>query len=72
VDDYCTPRGKDRNADEGLTHVVTIRYMAGVTAAHRLKWGTKVLDIEAVLPDERRTELTLLCKYTADEPEATQ
>lgn len=47
------------------THVVTIRYRSDVTAAHRLKWGTKYLYIDSVVPDERLTALTLICHARA-------
>lgn len=40
---------------------VTIRYLAGVSAKMRFRVGTQILDIEAVLPSERRDAMTLLC-----------
>lgn len=42
---------------------ITIRYRTGVTAAHRLKQGDVIYNIEAVLPDKKtgREHLTLMC-----------
>lgn len=42
---------------------ITIRYRPGVTAAHRLKQGDVIYNIEAVLPDNKtgREHLTLMC-----------
>lgn len=45
-----------------ITHVVQMRYTTGVTNAHRLKFGSRVLNIESVLePDAGRRELMLYC-----------
>ena len=45
-----------------ISHEVRIRYTAGVTAAHRILFGTRVFDIQAVLnAGERDKELRLLC-----------
>jgi len=45
-----------------VTTKVMTRYCAGVEAAMRILWRDEVLDIEAVVPDRRRTTLELLCK----------
>lgn len=46
-----------------VNHRVTIRYRAGVTAAMRLVFGTRVFDIRAVInPDERDRWLELMCE----------
>jgi SPP1 family predicted phage head-tail adaptor len=45
-----------------LTHRVRIRFRAGVTAAHRVLYGSRVFAIRSVLsPQERREELQLMC-----------
>lgn len=46
-----------------VTHRVRLRWRDDVTAAMRLVWGTRVLNIRAVInPDERRRYLELLCE----------
>lgn len=46
-----------------VTHLVTMRWRDDVTAAMRLVWGARVLNIRAVTnPDERRRYLELLCE----------
>lgn len=43
---------------------VTIRCRGDVTPGHRCVTDrNEVLDVVSVLPDERRTELLLMCKY---------
>jgi len=45
-----------------LTHEITIRYRAGVLPTHRIKYGTRILDIKDVRNvDERGEELRLRC-----------
>lgn len=45
-----------------LSHKVTIRYLAGVTAKMRIAYGSRTLEIVSVLDDTaRRTFLTLMC-----------
>ncbi|MGD9538546.1 MAG: phage head closure protein [Alphaproteobacteria bacterium] len=49
-----------------LTHKVTMRWRDDVTAAMRLVWGTRILNVRAVLnPDERRRYLELYCEEGA-------
>lgn len=44
------------------THQVMTRYLAGVTSSCRVKYGSRVFAIDAVLnPDERNERLVLLC-----------
>lgn len=43
------------------THQVRLRYVAGVTTKMRVSWDGALLDIESVIPDERKRELTLMC-----------
>lgn len=46
-----------------VSHRVTIRYRAGVTAALRLLFGTRVFNIRAVInPGERNRWLELMCE----------
>lgn len=45
------------------THQVTLRYTTGVTSGHRIKFGTRYLNVESVLnTDERNRELLLQCR----------
>jgi SPP1 family predicted phage head-tail adaptor len=45
-----------------ITHRVVMRYTAGVTAKHRVRFGARVFDIRAAINrDERNRELELLC-----------
>jgi SPP1 family predicted phage head-tail adaptor len=49
------------------THVVTIRWMNGVSANQVVKFGTRRFQIQAVLnPDERTKVLKLLCVEVND------
>jgi SPP1 family predicted phage head-tail adaptor len=49
-----------------VTHKVTVRWVAGLTAKDRIKYGSRIFDIDAVLnPEERNEELTLLCHEAA-------
>jgi SPP1 family predicted phage head-tail adaptor len=49
-----------------VTHRVTIRYNAAVTPEHRVLYGTRILEIEAVInPEERNEYLVLMCKEAA-------
>lgn len=52
-----------------VTSRITIRYRPGVTAAHRLKQGDVIYNIEAVLPDNKtgREHLTLMCSQGAND-----
>ena len=49
-----------------VTHRVRMRYYAGLTAQHRLLFGTRVLNIESVLnKEERNVEMELMCREVA-------
>ena len=49
-----------------ITHKVTMRWRGDVTAAMRLIWGTRILNVRTVLnPDERRRYLELYCEEGA-------
>lgn len=43
------------------TYQVTIRYLAGVTAAMRILWEGQTLYILSVVPDGRRREMVIQC-----------
>jgi len=43
------------------SHRVTMRYRADLTPTHRLIFEGRTLDIEAVLPDERKSRLVIMC-----------
>jgi SPP1 family predicted phage head-tail adaptor len=44
-----------------VSHRVTMRYRADLTPTHRLVFEGRTLDIEAVLPDERKSRLVIMC-----------
>jgi SPP1 family predicted phage head-tail adaptor len=45
-----------------VTHKITIPYQTGVQSQMSVSFGTRVFEIQAILnPDERNTELQLLC-----------
>lgn len=43
-------------------HRITIRYRADLVSAWRLREGTRIYEITAVLPNGRRSHLELMCK----------
>lgn len=59
--------GTEKNADATLKQIknergykITARYNATITPQHRIKWGSRRFDINAVLNiDERSREITL-------------
>ncbi len=60
-------RGRERlhaqQLETPVTHRVTIRHRDGVTAKMRIKFGTRILNIRAVVnPSERNRTLELLCE----------
>lgn len=64
-----TARALERiTADASLskaTHIVTIRYREGVTTKSRIVFKDRLFDVVGVAnPDERNTELVLLCEET--------
>lgn len=44
------------------TYTVTMRYRADVIPAWRLEYGTRVFDVQAVVPDEKNSMLTIGCR----------
>lgn len=45
-----------------ITHRVRMRYLAGVTPKHRIRFGERLLDVRLVRNiEERNAELELLC-----------
>lgn len=47
---------------ESKTHAITIRYIAGITPKMRIKYGTRLFDIQSVLDEnERHRTLNLSC-----------
>ncbi len=44
-----------------VTTKIRIRHLAGVTTKMRVSWRGTMLDIESIIPDERRREMTLMC-----------
>ncbi|WP_439573053.1 phage head closure protein [Phreatobacter sp.] len=58
-------RQQDRLAQR-LTHRILLRRREGLTAAHRLRRGTRLFDIRAVLEDvPKRGYLTCHCEETS-------
>lgn len=56
-------RYEAQRVQANLSHKVTIRHRAGTTPAMRILYGTRVLQITAVIdPDERHEVLELLCE----------
>lgn len=55
-------RYEAQQVQANLSHRVTIRYRAGIVPSMRLQYGTRTLNIEAVIdPEERHRELVLMC-----------
>lgn len=47
---------------ERVSHKIMMRYIPGVTTAHRVLFGTRVLDIQSVIcPQEKQRDLILMC-----------
>lgn len=64
---FESPNGREslfaNQLQASVTHTVFIRYRPGITAAMRVNYGGKFLNIRAVLDDkERHEELKLLCE----------
>lgn len=48
-----------------ISHKVRIRYLEALTPKHRIKWGDRYFDIEAIInPDERNIYFEMMCKET--------
>lgn len=46
-----------------VSHRVRCRYLAGITSAHRILYGGRVFDIQAVMnPEEACVSLEILCR----------
>jgi len=63
-------RGTERQAAQQMTatmtHTVRMRYRASMSVANRLKFGSRYLEINAVIdPGERHERLELLCTEVA-------
>ncbi len=54
-------------ASANLTHRVTIRYLANVAPTMRVSWEDRTLEIVAVVPDDRRREMKLMCTEVVSE-----
>ena len=57
-----------RPADNGEgEYEIRIRYYSGVTPKWRVKWGSRIYDIESVInPDEKNVMLDLMCVEVID------
>lgn len=54
---------RGRQVEAGLNAVITIRYRSDVTVQHRVKYGTRYLNIVSVKdPTGYRSEMVLDCK----------
>jgi len=48
-----------------ISHKIRIRYLADLTPKHRIKWGSRYFDIEAIInPDERNIYFEMMCRET--------
>lgn len=57
---------QNRQIGSELTHQITIRYLAGVTAKMRIRFGLRYFDIESVINEnERNVKHVLMCKELA-------
>jgi len=52
-----------------LTHEVVIRWRAGVASEMRVVWDSRVLQIQAVVSDRKRTSMTLACEERIESDE---
>lgn len=53
-----------------LLHTITIRYRTGIVPKMRLKWGTRVFSIEAIIEqDNRMRTLNLSCREIVGDAE---
>ena len=50
-----------------INHSVKIRYKSNALASWRVKFGDRLLGIEAVIHDQRRTMTALMCKEIAED-----
>ena len=49
--------------DTIASHIVTIRYIAGITVKMRVKWGSRTFAIVGMVnPEERNVSLDLICQ----------
>jgi SPP1 family predicted phage head-tail adaptor len=49
--------------EENITHIITMRFVTGVTAAMRVSYGSRVFEIKSkVSPFEENQYLVLLCQ----------
>jgi SPP1 family predicted phage head-tail adaptor len=44
-----------------ITTRVRTRYWPGIKAKQRIVFGSEVLDIESVIPDQKKTQLEIIC-----------
>ncbi len=51
-----------RSEQAATTWRITIRYRNDIMEADRLLLGNKTFDIQAILPDNKRTRVTLMCE----------
>lgn len=56
-------RLRGQQLEAAVTHKITIRHRSDVTTKQRLKFGTRLFNVRAVInPDERDRWLELLCE----------
>ena len=56
-----------KQIQSSVTQRIRIRYMDGINPEMRVLHGTTVYNIAAVLPDNRRTEIVLMCAEVSNE-----
>jgi SPP1 family predicted phage head-tail adaptor len=54
-------------AEAIISHVVTLRYREGITAAMRAVWRGKTLQIQSVAPDNNLRYIVLQCREVVGE-----
>lgn len=64
--------GREETANDQVTptaaHNITIRYRAGITPQHRIKWGERIFGISEVAErDNRMRTLVLTCSELVNE-----
>jgi SPP1 family predicted phage head-tail adaptor len=55
-----------KQAQASISHKMIMRYQSGIKPYHRIQWGERNFNIDAILnPEERNRELTIFCTEAA-------
>jgi SPP1 family predicted phage head-tail adaptor len=52
---------EQQQAAARLTHNMTIRYTPGLAPAMRVSWNSRLFDIQAIIDDNKKHEMMLVC-----------